>query len=68
MTALCGTVDLKPKVFRDYERKTKLHKEMDMAVQDCLDRQKTNTSYQVSTMNLKYYLDILPSRSQTYSP
>lgn len=68
MTALCGTVDLKPKVFRDYERKTKLHKGNYGygALEDCLDRQKTNTSYQVSTMNLKYYLDILPSRSQTH--
>ena len=68
MTALCGTVDMKPKVFKDYERKTKLHKGSYGygALEDCLDRQKTNTSYQVSTMNLKYYLDILPSRTQTH--
>ena len=68
MTALCGTNDMKPKIFKDYERKTMLHKGNYGygALEDCLDSQPTNTSYQVSTMNLKYYLDVLPSKSQTH--
>ena len=68
MTALCGTVDMQPKIFKDYERKTTLHKGNYGygALEECLDNQKTNTSYKVSTMNLKYYLDILPSKEQTH--
>ena len=68
MSALCGTVDMQPKIFKDYQRKTSLHKGNYGygALAECLDNQGTSTSYQVSTMNLKYYLDILPSKSQTH--
>ncbi len=68
MSALCGTVDMQPKIFKDYERKTSIHngKYGYGGLEQCLNSQETSTSYQVSTMNLKYYLDILPSKSQTH--
>ena len=68
MSALCGTVDMQPKIFKDYQEKTSLHKGNygNSALAEGLDNQEASTSYQVSTMNLKYYLDILPSKSQTH--
>jgi len=68
MSALCGTVDMQPKTFKDYERKTSIHDGQYGygGLEECLNSQETSTSYQVSTMNLKYYLDILPSKVQTH--
>ena len=68
MAALCGTNDMQPKIFKDYERKTQIHngKYGYGGLEQCLNGQKTSTKYQVSTMNLKYYLDILPSKFQTH--
>lgn len=66
MAALCGTTDLSPKIFKDYTRKTNIHKgEYGYgALGDCIDSKDTSTHYSVSTMNLKYFLDTLPNKTQ----
>lgn len=68
MAALCGGTNLTSRTFKDYSRKTNIHKgEYGYgALDDCIDTQETSTEYRVATMNLKCFLDMLPNKYQSH--